>query len=232
MSSGQKKVLTTDLLMARSIGSRDYRAGTDISENYVLVADGKGGSSWAPNVATAVNAFTAVSVGNPVSGIIYASGLGSGNTIQLDASGYITLTPVPTSNKITIGIDTSELVRFDTVGAVIDNTIDNRLGNQLDTLGSTRSYVSTPSMVSTVEGLGTAGYVSTSGLTSTVFSLNTSIEDVSGYLRANYPTNAVLTSRLDGLGTTGYVSSQSLTSTTLVLNTSIQQKERMFMRIF
>jgi len=237
MSSGQKKVLSVDLLSARSIGSRDYRNGTDISQNYILAADGRGGSAWVPNIAMATNAFSAVSVGNPVSDVIYAGGLGSGNTLHLDASGYITLTPVPTSNKIIIGVDSSQFVTYETVGSVIDETIDARLGNQLDTLGGTRSYVSTSGLVSTVAGLGltymstasvtstlnevlpstVAGlgqrYVSTQSLTSTVASLTTSIEDVSGYLRTNYPTNQTLTNSVNGLGSVGYVSTFSLAST-------------------
>ena len=81
--------------------------------------------------------------------------------------------------------------------------------------GASPGYISTPTLVSTVEGLGTIAYVSTLSLTSTVRGLGTT-----GYLSSVNLSNLVSTPYLDttlastvrGLGTTGYLSSVNLSN--------------------
>ena len=96
---------------------------------------------------------------------------------------------------------------------------------------STASLISTvegislnsASLVSTVEGLGSAGYISTASLTSTVagISLNSASlrSTVEGLGSAGYISSASLTSTVNSLGTVGYISSPSLTSTVNSLGT-------------
>ena len=76
--------------------------------------------------------------------------------------------------------------------------------------GLGQTYVSIPSLRSTVEGLGTAGYVSSLSLASTVQGLGT----------FGYVSSLSLASTVQGLGTYGYVSSQSLASTVAGLGTA------------
>jgi len=70
--------------------------------------------------------------------------------------------------------------------------------------------ISTASLVSTVEGLGTVGYVSSTQLASTVRGLAT----------AGYVSSSQLTSTVAGLATHGYISTGQLTSTVAGLGSS------------
>ena len=94
--------------------------------------------------------------------------------------------------------------------------------------GLGQTYVSIPSLTSTVEGLGTAGYVSSLSLASTVTGLGTVgyvsslslISTVQGLGTAGYVSSLSLASTIVGLGTLGYVSSLSLASTVQGLGTA------------
>lgn len=82
------------------------------------------------------------------------------------------------------------------------------LQTSLDSLAGRYGYISSPSLASTVDGLGSAGYVSTTGLLAISYST----------LNSLYRTSAVSTNI--GLGTFGYISSLSLQSTFKGLGTA------------
>jgi hypothetical protein len=105
----------------------------------------------------------------------------------------------------------------------------------------TAGYVSTLSLVSTVQGLGTAGYVSSLSLVSTVQGLGTAgyissigpevVSTVQGLGTAGYVSTLSLVSTVQGLGTAGYISSLSLESTVIGLRNNFSSLAGVFSSI-
>ncbi len=133
----------------------------------------------------------------------------------------------------TIGVSTLQLA--DTIGeTVLRGSGGMILVNNIPIVQSTvaglgQTYVSIPSLTSTVEGLGTTGYVSSLSLASTVAGLGTtgyvsslSLASTVAGLGQTYVSTQGLITAIQGLGTIGYVSSQSLASTVGSLLTNFQ----------
>lgn len=110
MSANTQKSLQVDILAAKQIVSRNQN-NTIADDGYVLTADGKGGSSWVANNASATNAFGAVVVNNPATAIIHAKMQNRvGTTLQLVASDPITLTGNTALNQVIVGVNTAAFI--------------------------------------------------------------------------------------------------------------------------
>jgi len=125
-------------------------------------------------------------------------------------------------------VSTNYILSTDGVGDiswqnVINNisSIDNNVGYLPSTINTLSTHIynlesgflsgslNTSNLVSTVNGLGSAGYISSFAFTSTITNLGS----------YGYVSSSTLTSSLIGLGSLGYVSSLSLTSSLIGLGT-------------
>ena len=132
----------------------------------------------------------------------YGNG-GPGNGPWDSASIRLTYTSSIVTNNISAGVISVSSIRGDGSQLFNLNAISSlSLQSTIQGLG-TFGYLSTNTVPSTIVGLGTFGYLSTNTVPSTIVGLGTF-----GYLSTN-----TVPSTIEGLGTFGYISSTQLTST-------------------
>ena len=178
--------IDTDLLIFRSLFAIDPNTNLPVSSQSLLSTDGRGGLQWQ-------DAFTNISTLSKLTGAgvdFLPSTLYTLSTSLYTLSNYMA-TAAPGSLS----------------GQGVSN-ITNNLGSF-----PTR-YVSSLSLTSTIDGLGTYGYLSTASLQT--FASGLYLQNVAstnnGLGLLGYISSPSLTSSLRGLGTFGYISSPSLTS--------------------
>jgi hypothetical protein len=203
-ANGSGLTLDTELIILRQIYAYNPTTNTPISSNYVLSADGQGGTAWQDifsNIAT-----VSPVVGNLPSTIssLYSIDAGFSNVIEQN---YISLSNAIAAGVTPGGATSNELLS--TSAAIFDPAVYISSGNLI----STQNYILSRSndyanqITSTVTGLGRVGYVSTATLTS---SLNGTVAALG---TAGYVSTATLASTVAALGTAGYVSTATLTGT-------------------
>ncbi len=215
-----------------------------VTSNYVLASDGNGTTRWvaqsggggpatipAELTVSTLYAFDTISTSSTFTGYISA-GIGLFtylSTQDLRVSSINGLPPGSGSN--TPNLNLSTLYVADTISSVSTfvDYISAGIG-VFNFISVADFYVSsinnqavlTPvDLISTVDGLGTAGYVSSFSLFSTTTGIEQQINStVTGLGTAGYISSLSLNSTVIGLGTAGYVSSLSLNSTVVGLGTA------------
>jgi hypothetical protein len=216
MDFSQKNVM--DILF-QSYFAVNPTTGLPISSSHTLLSDGIGGIQWATPVA-------ALST--------YGASIGISTLNNLPA--YMTSTTVTLVNLSTYTVNSFNTINNSLIELGVTPPSSNpgytfissfTLNSTIDALG-TVGYISSTQLFSTVAGLGTAGYISSTQLFSTVAGLGTA-----GYISSTQLTYAIQTlgslgyvstsqmnASLNSLGTVGYISSASLFSTVAGLGTA------------
>jgi hypothetical protein len=198
-----KKTIEADILKVRQFHTREQETNRNIPEAYVLAADGRGGSYWIQQSATAINAINAVTVDGTT---LRASENGTGNTLELAATKPVQLTADPTTNKLTIGIDgwnnwvTAEGVERAVarkIAADVPLVCANTCASAITSAFARNGYEST------INGIVAASTATSTTIKSSIMPyIRTSVEGL----------QTTLEKTVDGLGSLGYVSSATVSA--------------------
>jgi len=199
-----KKTIEADILKVRQFHTREQETNRNIPEAYVLAADGRGGSYWIQQSATAINAFNAVAINGDT--LLRASENGPGNTLELAAIKPVQLTADPTTNKVTIGIDgwsnwvTAEGVERAVarkIAADVPSVCASICANAITSAFARNGYEST------INGIASASASASNTIKSSIMPyIRTSVEGL----------QTTLEKTIDGLGSLGYVSSATVSA--------------------
>jgi len=181
-------------ILFQSYFAVDQRTGLPISSSHTLLTDGVGGIQWASPVA-ALSTYGA-SIG--ISTLDNLPSYMTSTSITLINLSTYTINSINTINNTLIQLGVTPPSSDPGYTFISSFTLDSTIDN----LG-TAGYISSSQLFSTVAGLGTAGYISSSQLFSTVAGIGTL-----GYINSPH-----LFSTVAGLGTAGYISSSQLRST-------------------
>lgn len=240
----------TEMLILRSLFALNPDTNLPISTNFIVTTDGIGGLVWmnpfqnlstaGPGVgylpSTLFNLTSNVSSLSSLTSTIniqYQAGLSSLSTVlglaYISSGIYIenltsTVEGLGSSDYISSASLTSSLVsttswfldpsRYVSTGNLVSTTAaflpNVNVLSTVEGLGSA-GYISSTQMFSTVQGLGSAGYISSLEFASTLRS--TFQSTVQGLGSAGYISSSQLLSTVTGLGSIGYISTGSLIST-------------------